>query len=115
MAEAILQMDVRGPNGTETPIDAIVDTGFNDELTMSPSLIAGLGLSLDMSAEATLAGNVVVPTRYFRAALLWGGNWRPVSVLDMEGDPLLGMGLLWRNCLTIDAISGGRVCIDSIS
>ena len=43
--EAIIRLVVRGPNGQEDEIEAVIDTGFTGFLTLPPSLIVSPGLA----------------------------------------------------------------------
>ena len=42
--EATVRLIVRGSGGQEQGIDAVIDTGFNGFLTLSPALVRQLGL-----------------------------------------------------------------------
>ena len=42
--EAVISLTVRGPNGQEQEIEAVIDTGFDGSLTSPPALITALGL-----------------------------------------------------------------------
>ena len=46
------------------------------------------------------------------ALVLWHGAPRPVPVHRAEGTPLIGMGLLNGNRLTVDSWAGGDVVIE---
>jgi predicted aspartyl protease len=52
--EAIVALTVAGPLGERVPIQAVVDTGFNGYLTLSPDLVAALGLPFHSIAVASL-------------------------------------------------------------
>lgn len=42
--EAVIRVPLRGPNGQQLNIEAIIDTGFNGFLTLPPALLTTLGL-----------------------------------------------------------------------
>jgi predicted aspartyl protease len=42
--EATVHLQVHGPGGLEQDIEAVIDTGFNGFLTVSPALVRRLGL-----------------------------------------------------------------------
>lgn len=109
--EAILRLAVRGLNNRIVDIEAVVDTGFNDELTLPSHIVAALGLVPESPAEVTLADNVVLQANYYRAIVTWDNRPRVLSVLEIEGVPLVGMDALWGSQLTLDAVSGGAVSI----
>jgi clan AA aspartic protease len=112
--EVIVPLIVSG-SGTSRQIEAAIDTGFNDELTLPPEFIRELGLSHAAPATATLAGGQIVEVDYFRAAIMWHGHLRETMVLELAGAPLVGMGLLDGSRLSIDAIPGGNVCIEEMT
>ena len=41
---ATIHLQVRGPGGQEEDIEAVIDTGFNGFLTLSPALVTRLAL-----------------------------------------------------------------------
>ena len=43
--EATVRLLIRGPGGQEQEIDAVIDTGFNGFLTLSPALVRQLSLT----------------------------------------------------------------------
>jgi hypothetical protein len=50
---------------------------------------------------------------FYRADVLWDGQRRPVRVLCVEGDPLIGTGLLKGYILNADFVFGGSVEISA--
>lgn len=112
--EAIIDIVVRGPTGVEKKIEAVVDTGFNDELTLPSSLIFDLELQHAVRTQASLAGGVAIEANCFRAILIWDQRRRSVLVLELEDSRLVGMGLLNGHRLTLDAIQQGRVMIEPL-
>jgi predicted aspartyl protease len=42
--DPLLELRVRGPTGEECDIEALIDTGFDGWLSLSPAAIASLGL-----------------------------------------------------------------------
>lgn len=94
MREAIVRMTARAPGDRVVEVDAIVDTGFNDQLTLPSELIAALALTPECPAEVTLADNVVVQTNCYRVIVDWDGRPRVLSVLEIEGGPLRE----WERC-----------------
>ena len=53
--EAVIRLPLRGPAGQAREVEAVIDTGFNLYLTLPPSLVAELGLSLQSRGLMTLA------------------------------------------------------------
>lgn len=108
--EAIIPLTVIGPAGRRD-IEAIVDTGFNDYLTLSPELIAILNLRAEIPALVGLGDGGVVVMDCFRGTVMWDGRARPVLVLAGAGGALVGMALLAGTRLTVDIVEGGTVSI----
>jgi clan AA aspartic protease len=95
-------------------IDAVVDTGFDDALTLPRQIITALGLPLAGPAQATLADGSVVRLNYYRATVLWEGIPRKILVLDADGGPLVGMSMLYGSRVTLDVVDGGPVTIETL-
>jgi clan AA aspartic protease len=112
--EAILPVRLRGPDGTIEPIQAILDTGFNDWLTLSPSQIAALGLTFREEGRYVMADGSVTFSRLFEAEIHWLENWRRILVAEMDGGPLLGMAMLARCRLSMDVVQNGPVEISPL-
>ncbi len=94
-------------------IEAVVDTGFDGELTLPLGLIQRLGYPYAGFTRGTLADGSAVRFDYHEGRVLWhGGEERAVVVLAADGDPLVGMALLRGSRLTIDAVPGGLVRIE---
>ncbi len=43
--EAVVRLRLRGPSGTESDLDAIIDSGFTSSLTLPAPVVAALGLA----------------------------------------------------------------------
>jgi clan AA aspartic protease len=109
--QPVIRLRIQGPEGHEEEPESIIDTGFNDFLTLPRSLVSALGLPFAATAEATLADNSVVQLNYHRAQVIWDGEPREVLVLATEGGPLVGMSMLYGYELSLQAKDGGRVVI----
>lgn len=108
---AIVRITARGPSKAEQAVDAMVDTGFNGELSLPPAVIASLGLVSDGEAFAELADGTMASMSKYRGAVRWEGRLRKVIVLEADGEPVIGMSLLWGSRLGVDATDAGRVTI----
>jgi clan AA aspartic protease len=113
--EAIIQLAVRGPGGPAATIAAIVDTGFDGELTLPLSLVNALQLPLLRRTTATLGDGSAIVHAVHRATVLWDGETRQIHVAALDSEPLVGMELLAGYRLTMQVISGGRVEIVSLA
>jgi clan AA aspartic protease len=92
--EAIVQLRLRGPGSVELVVDAMVDTGFNASLALSPTLVSSLGLTRKYAGGGVLADGSRRKFDVWAAEVLWDTQWKPVLVSEMGDDALLGMGLL---------------------
>jgi clan AA aspartic protease len=108
--EATIPLTIRGPLG-HRELQAVIDTGFDDLLTVPPELIAELGLPYAAPAQAMLADGNIVNLAYYEGTVDWDGAPRTVLALGTEGSPLVGMSLLYGYDLFIETIDGGGVSI----
>jgi clan AA aspartic protease, AF_0612 family len=113
--EAVIRLVVRGPQGQEQEIDAVVDTGFNGWLSLPPTLISMLGLPFRRRGRAKLADGGEIIFDVYEGMVIWGGNPRRITVDEADVEPLVGMGLLYGYELTIQVVEGGSVIIKTLS
>ena len=111
--EAVVSLTVQGPSGQSREIEAVIDTGFNDFLTVPSALAAELGLAYRNRGQMILADGSEVTFDIYRAALLWDGKPRHAYVYAADATPLVGMRMLDRHNLSIDVEDGGRVLIQA--
>lgn len=95
-------------------IDFVVDTGFNDYLTLPPQAISIMNLPLYSSVPVKLADNSESLPPIHIATILWNAEEKMVPVLATGLKPLLGTGLLTGFHLGIDFEVNGLVSIDRI-
>jgi clan AA aspartic protease len=113
--EAIIRLTIRGPQGREQEIEAVIDTGFTGSLSLRPALIAALGLPFRRKGRAVLADGSTILFDIFEATVLWDRQPRQIPVGEADADPLVGMGLLYGFELTVEAVDGGNVFIRPLS
>lgn len=109
--EAIVPVTVFGFGGKSVTVNAVIDTGFDDFLSLPLELVATLALVARESVSVMLADGSVVESMYFEAEALWHGKRRPITVQVSPGMPLIGMTLLEDSRLIIEAEPGGKVFI----
>ena len=81
--------------GSEDPIDVLVDTGFNGELMLTKDKIEELSLTLIGDDEYMTASGDMVPTTVHMGFIKWFGHTRKIAVLATFGKAnLIGMELL---------------------
>lgn len=111
--EPVVSTAFQGPNGRSPKIEAIVDTGFSEFLTLSPGLVTELRLPPVSIASLTLADGSEATFDGYRVAVLWDGSHRHVDAYMSDTVPLVGMRLLDRHSLFIEVERGGRVLIQA--
>ncbi|HZP83346.1 MAG TPA: hypothetical protein VFB21_17010 [Chthonomonadaceae bacterium] len=109
--DPIVQLLVRDVQGTEKPVDFVVDTGFNGYLALPQRRIDDLGLLVSGSDNVLLADGSIAASLLYDAVVLWDGQERTVNVIELAGDPLIGTSLLFDHDVTIWFINGGQVII----
>jgi len=109
--EAVISLLVRGPNGQEQELEAVIDTGFDGSLTLFPTLIIALGLPWRRRGRALLADGNESVFDIYEATVMWDGRARRVSVDEVDVMPLVGMALLYGYELTMQIVEGGKVLL----
>ena len=112
--EARASLDLRDADGQIHPIAAVVDTGFNGQLTLPREAIQELNLAAAAPIVVTLATGTREVLNTWRGQIHWHDRLRTIRVLESRGNPLLGMGLLAGSQLTIQARVNGDVMIEEL-
>lgn len=112
--DAVVPVRLRGLPETSIEVRAAIDTGFTEQISLPEGIIRQLGLNIVDEADLSLADGTIIQVRVFSAEVFWLGSWRRVNIAQVEGMPLIGLGLL-RGCrLVIEVIEGGRVVIEKV-
>jgi clan AA aspartic protease len=112
--EAMVRLVVLGSHGREHEIEAVIDTGYTGLLTLVPDSIAVLNLPLHGRGRAVLADGRETLFDIYEAVVIWDSRPRHVLVDAADTNPLIGMGLLDGQELTIQAWAGGEVRIATV-
>jgi clan AA aspartic protease len=112
--QPVIQVLVRGPSGLEQEVEAVVDTGFDQALTLPFSLIAALGLVLAARGQVNLADGSTEEFDIYLGTVLLDGRPLDIEIEAVEVPPLVGMSLLDGYDVHIQAIIGGRVTIERL-
>lgn len=110
--EPVIDLGLYDVSGQATITRAIVDTGFTDFLTLPTTVILALGLAPAGSMRVALAHGSEINLQSHLGDVLWDGQRRTVMVLEADGDPLVGMAMLYGYELYVHVVDGGRVTID---
>ena len=94
------------------PVEVVVDTGFTGELALPSELIQSLGLDYIDDVRVVLADRLERWFGAYDAVVSW--HEEPISaiVLDIDSEPLMGMGLLLGSRLTVSCRPNGPVFIE---
>jgi predicted aspartyl protease len=108
----IVTIDVRGSSGI-TSFDFVVDTGFTEDISLTPDEIDALGLTPKRTASKFWfadGGDYDLPT--YEATILWDGASKQVSVVPLPQAHLIGMKLLDGSTVTFQVGRQGSVTIE---
>lgn len=112
--EAIIELEVTGVVPPQK-IEAVIDTGFTEELMLPSDLIDRLGLPRVGELSITLGDGHVVDVAMYLAIVLWQEEERIVQVLSTDDSKaLVGMSLLYGNRLILDIVTDGEVTIETL-
>ena len=109
--EAIVRLVIVGPGGQERQIEAVLDTGYSGSLTLPSAVVSALDLPFRGRGSALLGDGSESEFDIHEATVAWAGQRRLAAIDVAETDPLLGIGLLLGNELTIQVIAGGVVAL----
>jgi clan AA aspartic protease len=109
--EAIVRLVVVGPGGQERQIEAILDTGYTGSLTLPSAVVSDLGLPFRGRGSVLLGDGSESEFDVHEATVAWAGERRLAAIDVAETEPLLGVGLLLGNALTVQVIVGGEVVL----
>ena len=113
MWEPRIEVEVSGMSMDFHTVEAVVDTGFTGALALPDAIIEGLGLIQQDERPVRLASGM--RTVYIYGAVVsWLGQPRAVPVHQVDGNPLVGTGLLTNCLLTVDFREGGAVTIQPL-
>lgn len=101
-------------NGQRRDVEAHLDTGFTGDLTLSYSAIEQLGLPFIAITSFRTATGMMTEFNTYDGTIVWRGQEREINVLESNVFPLVGVGLLWGNNLSVDFRHGGNVSITEL-
>ena len=112
--EAVVSIPVRGSEGQEREIDAVIDTGYSGNLALPPTLVAELELPFVIRSRSALADGTVVAFNVHGATVIWDGRSRYIDVDAVGVAPLLGMALMDSYSMFVEVTAGGRVVVQAM-
>lgn len=72
-------------------VDAIVDTGFTEFLTLAPEIVTNLRLPFGGTMRVAMADGTTSVVRVYEATAVLDGEQLLISVMAVDGGPLIGM------------------------
>jgi clan AA aspartic protease len=107
--EAMLSLSICGSDGKVYIQDAIIDTGFNGWLSLSPDLIDQLNLKWKRRGRAILGDGSECVFNIDEAVVLWDGVYLTIPIDEADSEPLVGMSLMEGYQLMVQVFEGGNV------
>lgn len=108
---ARIHLKVVGSQGREQEVEALLDTGYSEFLTLAPDLVAALGLTWRRLDRSILADGSVCIFDVYDGQVMWDGRLCHVFVAELGTTPLVGMALLNGYELKLQVRPGGEVTI----
>jgi clan AA aspartic protease len=105
--EAIIRLLVCGSAGQRQKIKALIDTGFNNWLSLPPALITLLGLPWRQRGQAILADGSQRRFDIYEGTVVWDRR----RLYELDGAPLVGMALLEGYELKVQVRERGKAAI----
>jgi clan AA aspartic protease len=113
--EPIISISLRDTDGKIHTQAAIVDTGFNGWLSLSPDLIAQLNLNWKRRGRAILGDGSECVFNVYEAVIVWDGDLLTIPVDEADSEPLVGMSLMEGYQLTVQVFEGGSVELSKVN
>ena len=110
--EATLRLTMISPDQRQQAVGVVLDTGFNGFLTLPSHVVRILRLPFVGHRRATLGDGSIVVLDLYLAAVLWHEQEREVLVLQADGEPLVGMALLYGSRVVLHVVDDGDVLIE---
>ena len=112
MRQATVTVTVLDSNDEPRTTEARIDTGFSGDLTLPKASIEQLGLRMVTRASNYRVGSgAMAAFNAYEGTIRWHSGIRQITVLESEIFPVVGVGLLWENRLSIDFVPGGAVTV----
>ena len=112
--EPMVAVEISNGDGLYHPVEALMDTGFSQHLTLPPDTVERLGLKRVDRIPMTLADDRDIQVSVHEGFVKWLGQVLQISVIAMDGPSLLGMSMLANCKVTFSAQEGGELLIEAI-
>ena len=111
----VLPVDLFDRQGRLHRVEAMIDTGFDDFLTLPAHLVQRMGLVWASRMPMQVATSEWAQFDVYAADVLWLGNRLLLRVLQTQSEILVGTRLLWESQLTVQFWEGGSVNVQARS
>ena len=111
----VIPVDLFDHQGRLHRVEAMIDTGFDDFLTLPAYLVQRMGLVWASRMPMQVATSEWAQFDIYAADVLWLGNRLPLRVLQTQSEILVGTRLLWESELTVQFWEGGAVNVQARS
>ena len=111
---AVMPLTVSDNRGNQQPFEFVVDTGFSGFLSLPKSIVSGMDVKWIHQSLIGLAANIGIEVNVYQASVNWNEEWSTIELMELEGEPLLGMALLSGTELRIQVEEGGLVEIEPL-
>ena len=112
--QAWVQLDLKSRTGRLQRNEAVVDAGFDGNLTLPPNIIRELDFEPELEVNVVLATGAADRVKTWNGDVIWHEQVRSLLILESSGTPLLGMELLEDSQLTMQARINGDVLIERL-
>jgi clan AA aspartic protease len=112
--KAIVQVIFRLPQQPDFSLDFVIDTGFNDYLTLPVQAVNAMNLPLYSSIPARFADGSEALLAIHLATVVWNDVEKVVPILASGYKPLLGTAMMEEYHLEIDFEDNGLVSLEKI-
>jgi len=113
-SKATIPVIFRLPQQPDFSLDFVIDTGFNDYLTLPIQAVSAMNLPLYSTIEARLANGSETLLSVHLATILWDGIKKLVPILATDYKLLLGASLMTGYHLEIDFQNNGLVTLEKL-
>ncbi|MDJ0799611.1 MAG: clan AA aspartic protease [Calothrix sp. MO_167.B12] len=113
--KAIVPVIFRLPQQPDFSLDFVIDTGFNDYLTLPLQAVSAMNFPLYSTIPARLADGSETLLSVHLGTIVWDNVEKVVPVLASGYKPLLGVAMMEGYHLEIDFADNGLVSLEKIS
>lgn len=88
--EIFFPIDVLDHHGESHTFTALLDTGYTGFLTLTPEIIAALGLTFEEESAVRVGDGTVQTFRRYNGSLIWAGRPIGAFIHAVSGIPVVG-------------------------